>query len=145
MSNRCPSCEKFVGLEAGVPEVNDYQVSDEGEVTVEVRLALVCQDCSEEMKETTFNFSETPEDLEEHIIAHEEAGDDFSLSLEEPTFEAEDRYEDKDRHGKPIKSYRYMKHFWGVRGDITVECCCGKSFSLELFDEVQASGMDELN
>lgn len=146
MSNRCPSCEKFVGLEAGEPEVQSSEVDETGLVTVEVRFVLTCQDCGEEMKETTFNFEETPEGLLEHIEAHNEAGDtDFTLSLEEPSFEAEDRYENKDRHGKPIKNYRYMKHMWGVRGTATVECTCEKSFSVELFDELPASALDELN
>lgn len=146
MSNRCPSCEKFVALEAGDPEVQSSEVDETGQVSVEVRFVLTCQDCGEEMKETTFNFDKVPDELENHLEAHREAGDkDVSLSLEEPSFEAEDRYEDKDRKGKKIKNYRYMKHMWGVRGEATVECSCGKSFSLELFDEVQASGMDELN
>jgi hypothetical protein len=77
-----------------------------------------------------------------------DAEDDYDEKFEleddgEP--EAESRTETKDRNGKPIKSARYMKTFYGFRSEPCVKCrCCGESIPLTMKGEEQASAFNEL-
>jgi hypothetical protein len=150
MSNRCPNCNKFVGLEVQEPEEQSLSVSNEGLVEAEVRLVLVCAECSGEMKETTFNFlEETSPEAVEHLAAHEsdekqEDREEYELSVE-CSWETEDYYKNTDRNGNPITSMRYMKHMYQITGTVTITCSCGETWEVKLKDEVQASGMDEIN
>jgi hypothetical protein len=60
-------------------------------------------------------------------------------------FTPTDRYEDRDRHGKLIKNYRYMKHFYGVEVTGTLTCpVCGEDIDYGGEAEEQASAFDEL-
>lgn len=73
-----------------------------------------------------------------------EVDDEFTMD-NEPDASGFDRYEDKDRNGKPIKSARYMKHFYGANLSATCKCGrCGEEFSFETTLEEQASGFNEL-
>jgi len=160
MGNRCPNCSKFVSLEAQDPEVQSCDVELDGTVSAEVRLVLACAECGDEGKETVFTFEEQSDELEEHIAAHAAGGwwegeegeegsvwhelsETYELNVEEPEFEVLDEYETKDRHGKPIRNFRYQKHLYGVSGTATVECSCGESFDLGMSDTLQASAFDE--
>jgi hypothetical protein len=136
---------KFVSLSQEDPEVDGIEVCQEtGEVTASVRLVLSCIDCGTEMKETHLDIQDTPHGLDEHMEMHEKAEEEFSLDVEESNVEATDEYQNLDRHGKPIRSFRYMKHYYGAQMTATVTCSCGESFDVDLSDSVQASFFDEL-
>jgi hypothetical protein len=135
MSNRCPDCNKFVSLELQEPELN---LNVEGDsITGQVRLVLTCVECGNEGKETNLDI-----DL---ALDHDcdRAEDDFELVDE--AAETTERYQDKDRHGKPIKNPRYRRHYYGAEITATV-CCnkCGKEFEVTETVEEQASGFEEL-
>lgn len=53
MSNRCYSCNKFVTKEMNEPEIEGEQIDDDGNITADVRLVLVCSDCGTELAEST--------------------------------------------------------------------------------------------
>jgi hypothetical protein len=159
---RCPSCNKFPSFEIqepewdsdpeldcgerGEPQENGPNVVKPGDTGQSVsirgacRLVLTSECCGDEMKEANFD----PET--EVTFAHVEGCQSGEVDFEgDVTLEAEDHYESTNpKTGKPIPS-RYRKHFYGVRGSGTLKCPeCGVAEDFELFDEVQASGMDEL-
>jgi hypothetical protein len=145
MGNRCPDCMKFVSLSQEDPEVDGIEVCQEtGEVIASVRLVLSCMDCGTEMKETHLEIQDTPHGLDEHMEMHEKAEEEFSLDVEESNVEATDEYQNLDRHGKPIRNFRYQRHYYGASMTATVTCSCGESFDVDLSDSVQASFFDEL-
>ena len=82
-----------------------------------------------------------------------QAGDpDFKGEEDLDPYEVEDegsaegtsRTQDKDRNGKPIKSSRYMKTFYGFSLEGTVRCRgCGEIIEFSMDGEEQASGFDE--
>jgi hypothetical protein len=62
MGNRCPSCEKFVALEVGEPQVESCDVSADGNgvaIEVTVRLLRICAECGEEMRATDTGETES--------------------------------------------------------------------------------------
>lgn len=145
MANRCPSCNKFVGIEAAEPEVNSVEVEADGEaVRADVRLALVCLECGEELSEYNFEIEAEIDEVSTHAQAHDEAGVEYTLDVEDNGAEAFDRYQTQDRHGKPIKNMRYQRHFYGVNVDVKVTCSCGQEFDAQLTGEEQASAFDQL-
>lgn len=80
----------------------------------------------------------TVEAVEAVTKAHED------LTLDHDGGNRTERMQSKDRHGKPIKSARYMKHLYGAEVTFTVACKCGEEFVVQWADEVQGSGMEEL-
>ena len=147
MSNRCPDCMKFVSLEQADPEVDNLEVDEAGTVTGEVRLVLTCADCGGEMKEVTLDFDvEADLDLSSHIDAHNAAGEAFTLEVEEDGIDATDRYQTTDRHGKPIKNFRYQRHFYGFELSVKVTCSCEREmeFDVSIAGDEQASAFEDL-
>ena len=52
--------------------------------------------------------------------------------------------ETKDRHGKPIKSSRYMKSFYGFILESEIKCRkCGEVFDVTVEGEEQASAFNK--
>jgi len=146
MSNRCPDCGIFVSLEQADPEVDSLEIDDGGHITGEVRIVLACAECGTEMKETTIQIDTEPsQELADHIQSHKDAGDEYILFIEDSGVEATDRMQTVDRHGKPIKNYRYMRHFYGFTLTVTVTCGCDSEFEIELEDDEQASAFEDLN
>lgn len=154
---RCEQCSKFVSFDTDTePEIN-ITVDDEGSVTGDVRIVNTCAECSTELKETTFSVDE---DFSTEIAEHRNAEGEVpegepvpegeepkvhkELSVDHDGGSRNDRTQSTDRHGKPIKSSRYMKRFYGAEMTITVTCECGETFERAWSDEVQASGMEEL-
>lgn len=135
---RCPDCNKFVSFDTETEPEEERCEVDEDRVTAEVRIVNTCAECGAELKEARFSFDEEIEDIE-----HKNSCKKKELSAD-AEWERTERTQNKDRHGKPIKSSRYMKHFYGVEGTVTVTCECGASTEVKLSDEIQASGMDEL-
>lgn len=154
MGNRCPDCNKFVGLEAGDPEAEKPEVNG-SEVTASIRVVLNCTECGSEMKEWNAELSGTVSDeASEHTDAHDEAGEEYELTAE---WEGDPEVSDdmRPRHKpKPSKKtgkikpvpYRYQIHYYKVSGTIKFTCSCGAELgNVELEDEIEASGFDELN
>jgi len=153
MSNRCPSCEKFVSLEAGDPEEQSTQI-DGDDISVSVRVHLDCVDCSEEMKEITFDLSEPlPQEVIEHRTAHEEVGEEEEITVSYDSAEVNDLYRPRTPP-KPRKDgtiprvpFRFQTHYYIVTVTVDLGCTCGKTDfeSVELTGEEAASAFDELN
>lgn len=141
---RCNDCNKFVSFDTESDPEIDLAVDNSGHVTGTVRIVNTCQDCGSELKETTFDV-DVDVDAGEEITKHrKKKGDHKELSVDTDSGSRTERTQNKDRNGKPIKSYRYMKHFYGAEMTITVTCTCGETFEASWADEIQASGMDEL-
>ena len=134
---RCSNCNKFASLEAGevVPDVSVesdevHGIVECSSVSGEVRIALVCADCGEELKETTFEVNLSLE------LEHGEEceGSDLDVDFEPESVE---KFE-------PPNAKR-QTHWWGAAGTATVECgsCHGK-VSADWSNYAKSSEMDEL-
>lgn len=142
---RCPDCNKFASFDTDTePEIEANVDPTIGTVTVEARIVNTCAECGTELKEATFNMES--DDLAEEVEEHKATCADMKLSVKNESFSRTDRRQTHTPKGKPITNPRYAKQFYGVEGKVEVECDeCGHTFSdVELSDEVQASGMDEL-
>ena len=147
---RCPDCNRFVSFDAVDPELN---VSLDGNgITGDVRVALACSECGQELKEYTFDVS-IDVDAEHDCTADEpedgqEEGEQYELVGETAEFLADTQteyWDKKARKYRPIKNMRYAKTFYGASLDFSVKCVrCGEEFSVQ--DEVReaASAFDEL-
>lgn len=97
---RCPSCNKFCGLEMQDPEVNDLSMDlDSMNVTAEVRIVRNSECCSDECKE--YNFSaeaEIPDEIQQKIAEHPD--DDYDVE--------EGSVEQLEEGG-----HRYKKSYYG--------------------------------
>lgn len=141
---RCNDCNKFVGQEMEAEEEStDFEVEDvskDGEagksepgsvhVTATARLVAICAECSNELKETTF---EMEGDLE-LPVAH--SGDDHEIDVSFSDPEVTEQRVGKGRRA-PTK--------YGVEVTAAVNCSCGQEIGVvELSDETWASAMDEI-
>lgn len=135
----CPDCRPWPPVDTDTePEADDCDIAEDGTITASVRIHNDCSGCSQELAETTF-------ELEGSIDVGEHEGEGHELSAEVTTAQRSDRTQTHDRHGKPIKNYRYARRYYGVEVEIEVTCSCGAQLgSVQLSDEVQASGMDSL-
>lgn len=110
---RCPDCGKFVAFgDLATDEIEVAIDEDSGAVSITGRLVLPCGECGTELK--ALDVDETHEAAE----SFPDAPDGWELSYEldgDPEIEPEDRVQTTDRHGKPIKSARYMKTYRGAR------------------------------
>jgi len=128
MSNRCENCQKFATLETQEPEIDGYEVNEDGVVTVSARLVRSCEDCSTEMKEANFDLEGTVDDLCE-------------CKGRELTVEEAESPEIIEEGGG-----RYAKSYYGVKCVAQVTCTkCEKKWTVEMSDKTPASDMDELN
>lgn len=124
---RCPSCNKFVSEEVGAEWYNDPTL-DGLVVSGSITLYKECAECGERLAEIEAEVEGEYTDAEE--------GDE--VTFDEP--EITDRYADKDRHGKPIKSFRYRKHYYRATATVGVH---GEDIVLET-DEFQGSEFEPL-
>jgi len=136
---RCADCNKFVSYGDIQTEIVSEQADDDL-LTIEVRIALTCADCGAEVKETTLEFSE---EINHDCEAEPGEGDQFEITAS--SADATERRQDKDRHGKPIKSSRYAKQFYGASVAAEVKCnWCGETFDVSGDVEEQASAFEEM-
>lgn len=151
---RCNDCNKFVSYEGDEEPEDDQEFEaeqiDDGLVKVTGSMArlLNCGECGSELKRATIEF-------EEEIPFEHDAGcptflDDEDEKHEDPDFEVEaemyanERSQTHDRHGKPIKNYRYRRTFYGIEGTATITCThCQATAEVELTGEEQASAFEE--
>jgi hypothetical protein len=140
----------------GDPEIEVLSADVNGNIVEgNVRIALQCGDCGQDLKDAELEFSIEilHECKPEALAAAKKAktadaldGENGEFELvEDCTAEPVDRFADKDRHGKKIKSMRYMKHFYGAEVMAEVKCCkCGEVFTVSDTVEESASGFNEL-
>lgn len=142
----CQDCRKFTTNEPGEAEINSVDVrfdweEGSGEVDVDARLVILCGECGGEKKE----YSDSVSIGFEHDCPKkgDEEGED---SWDDPEFdtEIEERYQDKDAKGKPIKP-RYQKKFYRLPLLTTMECPrCGETVTIGDQIEGQASSFDSV-
>lgn len=132
---RCSECNKFVPLDVDQdPEVELDVGAETGEVTGTVRIVNACQECGNEMTETSFDVDLDFDEAESHMEAN--ADDDaHELELVDPELE---------RTSHSTGRSRGTRTFYGAEGDIVVKCSCGQQWTQHWSDEVQASHMDTL-
>lgn len=140
---RCPDCNKFVSYDTEQdPEVESEDVDGEGTFTASIRRVLTCGECGADLKETTFDIEQSA-DVPAKCEKNDGGAHDFSVL--ECSASPTERTQTKDRHGKPIKSARYMKHFYGIEGEAQIKCDhCDHEVTVQFSDEAQASSFDEL-
>lgn len=123
--NRCPSCNKFVGLENADPETDSLQAMCEsrGNIRVEgdLRHARNCADCGETLKEID-------EHVEEHISLDQFKGwdklDAAQRKLIEDAMEAGELEVDVEEDGTSADEsggHRYKKNMIVCTADFTLE------------------------
>lgn len=172
---RCPDCNKFVPYGEGEVDVQSEEITaGEAIIEVRVMLPceecgtelkeayLVyennysCPECDDEGgKEEehpceTCTLSDDKQDCE--TCEHKDTFFDETtaegipdIELESVDTEFTDRYETKDRNGKPIKNPRYQKHYYGAELTLNLRCNkCGHEWSEHAVVEEQASAFDEL-
>ena len=149
---RCEQCNKFVSYDEPECEVNSVDLSGDM-VTASVTVNLNCAECSQQLKtaeieaENQVEHECLPEDKRPEGQKGDESyveGEDQYEVEDEGDAEGTSRTETKDRNGKPIKSSRYMKTFYGFSMEVNIICRkCGESVSVSLEGEEQASAFDE--
>ena len=151
MGNRCESCQKFVSLDAAEPEEESTELEGD-EITSSVRVHLDCAECGSEMKEYTFELSESlPDDVIDHRAEHDEAKDGKDINVVYDSAEVGDFYRPRVPP-KPRKDgtiprvpMRFQTHFYSLSATFNVNCDCGKEFdNIEITDEIAASSFEEL-
>src|SRR5215831_12018944 len=115
---KCPSCNKFCGLEMQDPEVNDVTLhnADAGDdldgasVTVEVRIVRNSECCGDECKEYTFDTEvDVPQDIINEMKKARETDPEVEFSVEETST-------DMTEEG----GHRYKKSYYGFSMTVTV-------------------------
>ncbi len=135
---RCPDCSKFVSYDAEVEPEIDVSVADDGTITGTCRIVNNCAECGTELKEASFDISES-------VDGHDEEACDGNLSVEVENESRVDEMQTKDRKGRTIKNFRYMKHLYGAEATFAVACDkCDFEGEVAWKDTIEASSMDEL-
>lgn len=117
-------------------------------VTGSVDIANNCQECGTELKRATLDVEcDLSAQVRDHRDEKKEAGepdsDHDSLDVADDGGQRFDELQNKDRHGKPIKNARYMKHLYGAEVEFKVTCKCGETFTENWRDSVPGSAMEE--
>lgn len=132
---KCPSCNKFAGLDFQDPEIQNEEFNEEdGSANVSVRIVRNAACCGDEMKEATLEFEDMqmPEEL---LKKHKKKKCELS---------AEFTVEQLEEGGG-----RYAKSFFGATVTIEVSCACQKPgadavWTQDFSEKVAASEMEEL-
>jgi hypothetical protein len=134
---------KFVGNDEQEPEVESPEISEEGVVTVSVRIVNACTDCGTELSEASFELES--HEVADAVVAHRKSCPD-RLTAPPPELEVEEDSSERTRRedGKPNTPSRYRRTYYGARVEFTVTCTCGWTVSGSVEDDVAASGMDSL-
>lgn len=145
---RCPDCSKFVSFDEPEPELNSVEL-DGSTLRASVRVVLKCADCGNELKDAEIEAEKEIEHdckNEAEKARREKAGEELFEVTDDGEPAGNDRFQDKDRHGRPIKRARYMRHYYGFDLETTVKClCCGEEdIAVATEGEESASGFNEL-
>jgi hypothetical protein len=137
---RCPDCNKFVAFDESDPDVENIEVDDAGSVSITVKIVNTCEQCSQELKEATFEL-----EADHSAEADGHQGEGHELSIEEDSSDRTSRSGYNGKKGFVPSAGRYAKTFYGAEVSYTIRCSCGElEISGTVGDDVQASGMDEL-
>lgn len=149
---RCENCAKFVSYEdPPTAELQSVEKDGSDGLRATVRVALLCAECSNELKESEIE-TEAKIEHECKLADKRKTGDPVVIVGSDEQYEIEadgdpegtSRREAKTPKGKLIPG-RYQKQFYGFELSTTVKCnCCGESFDVEIKDDQQASHFDEL-
>lgn len=149
---RCPECNKFVSYDDPQCEVGSVEL-DGDTVRSNVTVQLCCQTCGGTLKDAEIEADtqiehkckpEAERDKDWKPDADYKTDDDQYEIESDGNAEGTNRTETKDRHGKPIRSSRYMKSFYGFTLEIEIKCRkCGDVFGVTLEGEEQASAFNE--
>lgn len=124
---RCNSCSKFVSQDAGDLEADISWADDH--LTGTVRIVQCCAECSQELKEYTFDVDV------EVAVCDDPEGEGHSTEVNYEGLENDSRSEGKGR---------YTKTFYGFSGEVEVYCDkCKTKCTVEVKDECMASDMEE--
>lgn len=141
MANRCPSCEKFVSLEPGDPELEDITI-DGTEVKCTVRLTMRCAECGDDMREY---YSEPVEEVAQRLEESSDYHDHFDEKGEPKTEECE--LEAVENGIEQQEKTEKRKTLYGAEIHYEVRCTCSKApvfFESHLeTDFVEKSEMEE--
>ncbi len=142
---RCNSCGLMSSIEMEDSFDADVDVSageDTIEISVSGELIQLSACCGDQMASASAEDSlSIPRPCDCGVDDDEPS----AYYLETSDAEPEDRYQTTDRHGKPIKSFRYQRHFWGQRVTGTVRCekmCDEGTADFDVLLEVQGSGFE---
>jgi phage FluMu protein Com len=147
---RCPDCNKFVSYDEPQCELGSVEIID-NELLANVTVTLNCAECGTTLKDAEIETSATIEhtcieDVKKEWNKTEpfkEGSEQYEIVDDGEPF-GESRTQTIDRNGKPIKSSRYMKTFYGFSMESEIKCnCCGEHFNIDLQGEEQASGFNE--
>jgi len=131
---RCQSCQKFVSMENGEPEVNDEELTS-GSVFFSVRLTRNCADCGDELKEASFDHAQDHQaELDAHMAEKHEGEDaDFELEI-------------GDSEAGESGGGRYHKNMIDVHVGYSIRCnlCDEAVLEGEFADSIAASGFEEI-
>jgi hypothetical protein len=166
---RCPDCNKFVSYDESNPEVEgDPEVTEDGDVTVSVRVVLPCAECGQELKDCTLELTgsiseggtpSAPPKFEGKKAVREAALVEWRAKRAEylKTLKPFDPEKHKgEGHelsaeadsasftSRSEGSGRYCVTFYGASVPVTVSCSCGETWELELSGDERASGFEEL-
>lgn len=134
MAYRCSSCNLFCSLDE--PEFDAQEPEFDGEeVSVEIAATFASQCCSDTAATADYTATGSPEFEHAETCVSGKAGEaEYTVEAADP--QATDRFQGKDRHGKPIKRARYRRHFYGVEVDVTISCDeCGAEATVTASDE----------
>lgn len=135
---RCPNCNKFVSYDDPQCEVDSVEIEGDS-VRAVVSVQLNCVDCGTTLKDAQIE-SESQID---HECENSKSEKEFEIESDGSP-EGTSRVQQIDRRGKPIKSSRYMKTFYGFEMTTEVKCLkCDEVISVSLEGEEQASGFNE--
>lgn len=137
---RCPDCNKFVSYDEPQVTLNDVSVDDDT-VTASASVALNCQDCGCELKTAEIEAQATIEHACDKAVA--EGEEQYEIETDgEP--EGTSRVQTVDRHGRKIRSARYMKTYYGFELATEVKCNgCKEQFTVNVSADEQASAFEE--
>lgn len=155
---KCPNCPQFTSKDTDVEPEVEVEADSEGMVTGNVRLVNQCEDCGEELEETSFTVEI---DLTKEVAEHRKKckgdrkpirpGKASDKPTRELTVEEEcsrsDETQTVDRRGKRITNPRYRRRYYGFDLTVTLNCddCGEKGIASGTFsDKTTAGGMESL-
>jgi len=144
----CSSVSKLAGYEDAEVEETSSDINGNS-VSIEFHINRNCVECGYEA--STYDGSGDA-DFDHTCPVDHECDDDFDHDVDEVGFtlnsvdlEVGDQMRTTDRHGKPIKSYRYQRREYHVIGCASIDCDhCGETFDADLgtLDTVAASSFE---
>lgn len=127
----CSNCSKLTGIEEADLE-DDLQVDELGNVSGTITIENNCSECGNAVKRAEF-------DVDRHVELDHDDGDDAADQEHDLEVTAHlERFQEE----RPPRAKRRRK-FYGVQGDVDVECSCGAKGSFTVHEEIQSSHMDE--